>query len=690
MTLTATDAGGSRLAAMQWRRAGEPVWADVSGTRFTVPAPATDGPVDIEYRAVDGAGNETTGGCSLLFDVTAPATADGYAGGDLWQSGDVHFTLQSGDVSSGVAATRWSMDGGAPQIGTDVTVTGDGEHTVTYFSTDNAGNAETPHDVAVRIDAGAPETGHDAPAGWVTVDTTVTLFPADVLSGMTEGLAGTTWELDGGVTQSGTSVLVATPSDHSGDGVRAITFRSTDALGNREAERSAIVRVDTRAPVTHDDIVAGPPVHTDPLTVTLAASDENGERVVSGIAATHYRIDDGEWQTGTSAEVTGDGEHTVSYYSVDNAGNAEAVKTSQTLIIATTPPGASGDDAPSGWVNHPVTVTLTPGERALRTTWELDGGASQTGTSVPVAAPADHSGDGVHLVTYRSWAFGDVAEPTRTAVVRVDTMAPQTSDDAPAGWSSGPVTVTLAASDAASGVAATAWSLDGGASLTGTSVPVSGDGEHTITYASTDNAGNAEPAHAVTVRIDGTAPQANCPEAGRWFKKRALTATIAVGDAGSGLASVEYRLDQGAWLHGTSVPIAGPGAHTLSYRAADVCGNVTAGQCVIGIDVKRPLKVKALPSRGKKRTRKLTLTFKITDPKPSCGRATVTRIVITTAKGRKVATIKRVKTLVKTNAKVKLLVKKKLKKGSYRFRVYVRDVAGNTSRNSLPARLTVR
>ena len=104
------------------------------------------------------------------------------------------------------------------------------------------------------------------------------------------------------------------------------------------------------------------------------------------------------------------------------------------MTIATTPPGASSDDAPAGWVNHPVTVTLTPGARALRTTWELDGGATQTGTSVAVAAPADHSGDGAHAVTYRSWAFGDVAEPTRTAVVRVDTRAPQTSDDAPAGW----------------------------------------------------------------------------------------------------------------------------------------------------------------------------------------------------------------------------------------------------------------
>ena len=37
--------------------------------------------------------------------------------------------------------------------------------------------------------------------------------------------------------------------------------------------------------------------------------------------------------------------------------------------------------------------------------------------------------------------------------------------------------------------------------------------------------------------------------------------------------------------------------------------------------------------------------------------------MVTTAKGKKVATIKGVKTVVKTNAKVKLVVKKKLQEG---------------------------
>ena len=194
---------------------------------------AGDGSHELEYWATDELGNEETHHTGRVnIDTLAPATTDDYAGGSAWQTGPVSFTLEADDATSGVAGTTWTVDGGATHSGTDVLVTGDGEHTVTYASTDEAGNAETAHSVTVRIDAGAPATADDAPAGWRTADTTVTLTPKDAFSGMTGGHAATTWELDGGATQTGTSVLVGAPSDHSGDGARTITYRSTDAAGN--------------------------------------------------------------------------------------------------------------------------------------------------------------------------------------------------------------------------------------------------------------------------------------------------------------------------------------------------------------------------------------------------------------------------------------------------------------------------
>src|SRR2546429_207587 len=97
-------------------------------------------------------------------------------------------------------------------------------------------------------------------------------------------------------------------------------------------------------------------------------------------------------------------------------------------------------------------------------------------------------------------------ETNKTATVRIDTLAPATTDNAPAGWSKTAVTVTLTATDASSGVATTEYKVDGAASYTtGTSVAIpapadhSNDGPHTITYRSTDAAGNTEAHKTATV-----------------------------------------------------------------------------------------------------------------------------------------------------------------------------------------------
>ena len=582
VSLTAT--GGHGAVTVHYILDGDPQ-ADVSGdAAFDV---SGDGRHTLEYWATDALGNEETHHTGHVdIDTASPETNDDYAGGSAWQTGPVSFTLAADDATSGVDGTSWSVDGQAAHSGADVLVTGDGEHTVTYASTDNG---RQRRDAAQRHREDRRRLARDGRrrAGRLAQRR----HHGDALAGRRvlrhdRRPRRHHLGLDGGATTAGTSVLVAAPADHSGDGARTITYRSTDAAGNAETTRTATVLVDTLAPVTRDDLTGGPSGHADPVTVTLSAEDEHETLDVSGVAATHYRVDDGPWQTGTSVEVTGDGEHTVSYYSTDNAGNDEAVKQSTSVSIATTPPGASSDDAPAGWT-PPGHVTLTPGARALRTTWELDGGATQTGTSVAVGAPADHSGDGVHTVTYRSWAYGDVAEPSAPPW-SASTRPPRRDErQRPGRLASGAVTVTLSPSDARSGVAATTWSLDGGAAHSGTSVPVSGDGVHVISYSSTDNAGNTEASHTATVRIDGTAPAASCAEAGRWFKTPAVTATIAASDtAGSGVATVEYRVDTGDWQTGASAALSGAGAHAVSYRVTDAAGNVTSGQCVVGIDTR--------------------------------------------------------------------------------------------------------
>jgi hypothetical protein len=69
------------------------------------------------------------------------------------------------------------------------------------------------------------------------------------------------------------------------------------------------------------------------VEVTLNATDD-----MSGVNATYYRIDGGLWMTYTEPfNVTYDGEHTLQYRSVDNAGNVEDWKSVEFKIDQTPP-----------------------------------------------------------------------------------------------------------------------------------------------------------------------------------------------------------------------------------------------------------------------------------------------------------------------------------------------------------------
>ncbi|MHC0616559.1 OmpL47-type beta-barrel domain-containing protein [Paenibacillus sp. M.A.Huq-82] len=92
------------------------------------------------------------------------------------------------------------------------------------------------------------------------------------------------------------------------------------------------------------------------------------------------------------------------------------------------------------------------------------------------------------------------------AGINIDKTAPATTDDAPAGWVNKDVNVTLTASDSGSGIVGTYYTVDGGAQQQGTSIAITAEGTHSISYWSVDRAGNVETPHTATVQIDKTAP----------------------------------------------------------------------------------------------------------------------------------------------------------------------------------------
>ncbi len=117
-------------------------------------------------------------------------------------------------------------------------------------------------------------------------------------------------------------------------------------------------------------------------------------------------------------------------------------------------------------------------------------------------------GDGTWFFNLRTRDVAGNWTGTRSfGPVLIDSGPPVTTSNAPSGWSTATVNVSLTATDTGSGVAYTRSKLDAAAVATYTaSVPVSTDGTHTLLFWSVDLRGNVEATKTATVRVDKTAP----------------------------------------------------------------------------------------------------------------------------------------------------------------------------------------
>ncbi|MCA0757826.1 hypothetical protein KP806_22450 [Paenibacillus sp. N4] len=187
-----------------------------------------------------------------------------------------------------------------------------------------------------------------------------------------------------------------------------------------------------------------------------------------------------------------------------------------------------------------------------------------------------------------------------SAYVRLDETAPVTTavvtpaePDGANGWYRQDVTVSLDAHDDLSGVAQTEYSLDGVTWQAYTApVVLSQDGQHTISYRSTDNEGNAEEAKTASIQIDKTAPAIAVNSTVSNLYNEAVTGSAnihsysdalqfllsaSVTDSGSGVDASQTKatLDSQNYLPGEAIALytLPLGSHTLVVTASDLAGN---------------------------------------------------------------------------------------------------------------------
>ncbi|MCU1505433.1 MAG: hypothetical protein JWP05_402, partial [Microbacteriaceae bacterium] len=396
------------------------------------PTPATDSVnsntpgVTQNATATDKLGNSGNGSVTVKLDKTPPtiggtrAPAPNAAG---WNNSNVTVTLTCSDAVSGIKSCT---GGGSVLLSTE-----GASQSVSGAAVDNADNTTNGSVSGINIDktapslTGTPTTGANG-NGWYKGNVTIGWNGADALSGINPA------------TQPANSTIIG-----EGAGLTA-TASITDKAGNTTTANSAQVKIDRTAPTTGISGTSNNWTNSN-VTVTLAPSDN-----LSGVASTSYAVDGAATQTGTSFTLSTEGDHTVSFFSTDKAGNVETTRTVHVKIDKTAPTIGHSFTllgyTDGAWTNQDVTVTFVCADSSsgiasctTPVTKSTEGAAQQvTGTGT------DNAGNSA----------------TDTALVSIDKTKPtiSASTDRPADvgiWYNHGVTVNFSANDALSGLAST-------------------------------------------------------------------------------------------------------------------------------------------------------------------------------------------------------------------------------------------
>lgn len=551
---TGTDASGAKWydsdVAIAWT-ASDPKGAngtEGSGLAGTAPANGTvtgEGKDLFTSASVKDLADNTTNADSARVNIDRKAPSTDATAPTGWTNTDQTVTLSAKDPLSGVKATHYKLDGGEPQAGTSVAISGDGVHTLEYWSVDNAGNEEIHKNVQVKIDGTSPKISHALTPepngnGWNSGAVTVKFVCTDATSGIA----------------SCTSDQVV--SDEGKDQV--VTGTATDNAGNTATD-PASVSIDKTPPTVTASADRGPNTagwYSDDVTVSFKADD-----ALSGIASAPIAKKLGE---GANQEASGTATDAAGLTATDKITGINVDKTLPTLSGApTVPPTGS-----NGWYKGDVTVAWT---------------ASDALSGLASAAPANSTitGEGEDKVASASVTdkAGNTTSANSSPAVKIDRTAPTTSAEVPAaldsGWYAGPVALTLNAVDSLSGVGTTYYAIGTGVAQVydATAKPTLGKGTNVVTFWSVDKAGNTEdktaPGHSITIKVDDVKPtisgDRNPAANGFGWNNAPVAVKFTCIDAESGIAGCvgdttvsEQTTVDGVMVNGSAVDNAGNSA----------------------------------------------------------------------------------------------------------------------------------
>ena len=647
VTADVTDSGGSGVERVSFpglsgmTGGGDDSTAPYQGSYDWSSGSSAAGAQTVTVHNNAGLTSSTT--FTVTPDVAPPTGQTAAVTGGYYTNLSVPVTLQNGsdalssiDSASGLverqsatlAGGSCGSWGGWASVslagGVDTSVQSNRCYRYRYSISDNVGNQSAPSAASAdaKVDATAPVTGDDAPAGWRNAPVTVTLGATETGS----GLASTQYRVDGGSFQGGASVSIPAPADHSNDGPHLIEYASTDNAGNVEPLQSATVRIDTELPGGALSAPADGAHVNSNVSVVAAAND-----ATSGVASVEFRVKtngagsfstistdttapfDANWDSTVAPEGNGELEVVVT----DNAGLSftSPIRT----VVVDNPPAPTIDDPGADFAGT-VTLNASSQPDTAQVIFERSPAGANTWAQIATDSTAPFSadfdttavGDGQYDFRVIATDLGGFSgtSPLRTA--RVDNTAPAASVTAPLNGSTvgGPnVQLAAIASDLGSGVGSVRFEQRPAGSgaftaiATDTSDPYEASwdttgltGTYELRVVATDVAGNPHASLAVNVTVDLSTASVTLNDPGTLVHDIVTLSASAPSLAVASVAFDRRPAGGGAWtriVRDTTRPwgaafdtkVIGDGLYDLRAQALDNSGQVLATHSREGIRV---------------------------------------------------------------------------------------------------------
>ena len=381
---------------------------------------------------------------------------------------------------------------------------------------------------------------------------------------------------------------ISTPGKHS---VQYVAF---DNVGNKAIQNYTVI-LDRASPTLSVSRTPGDFWTNGSVTVSASASDD-----LSGVdgSSYSYRLDGGSpIQGASSALVSDEGRHTMTWSVKDLAGNEGSASTS--FGIDKTGPTVALSRSPSGWTNDGVVVNASvsdglSGPQMDSIEYCVD--SADGGWTKGASAKVDREGS--HTVYFRAQDVVGNQTSASLVITGVDKTLPtvRVERTPSAGWSNTPVRLNAYADDnsGGSGINAATWQcrLDSANWESGSQLSVTTEGSHTASFRVSDNAGNESVASVSLSCIDSTPPAiALSKTPNTAWSNGPIKVSATASDPLSGVDETQWRhrIDGGGWLAGNEAVVLTEGAHSIEFTVVDLVGNSSSASTTVStIDLTAP------------------------------------------------------------------------------------------------------